>query len=210
MKNLDIYSNMIKELNQDYVDEINPGELTQTGINAMLESLDPYTNFIPESQVEDYKFCLRMARNSFSDNMVFKTDGRMIFPFQDKHSTEQNSTSQADYQNETLGQNPVVLLTEKQPLISGQHGQKIPPTIGIPVSNPRVTNIQSDLNYFTASRKKRRMGASLSCQRPSPLFFSFPGYLLPVRVLCSSLNILGTSSSRLVITSLASGRSCRM
>jgi carboxyl-terminal processing protease len=56
MKNLDIYSNMIKELNQDYVDEINPGELTQTGIEAMLESLDPYTNFIPESQVEDYKF----------------------------------------------------------------------------------------------------------------------------------------------------------
>jgi len=56
MKNLDIYSNLIKELNQDYVDEINPGELTQTGINAMLESLDPYTNFIPESQVEDYKF----------------------------------------------------------------------------------------------------------------------------------------------------------
>ncbi len=56
MKNLDIYSNLIKELNQDYVDEINPGELTQKGIDAMLESLDPYTNFIPESQVEDYKF----------------------------------------------------------------------------------------------------------------------------------------------------------
>ena len=56
MKNLDIYANLIKELNQDYVDEINPGELTETGIVAMLESLDPYTNFIPESQVEDYKF----------------------------------------------------------------------------------------------------------------------------------------------------------
>lgn len=56
MKNLDIYSNIIKELNQDYVDEINPGELTETGIVAMLESLDPYTNFIPESQVEDYRF----------------------------------------------------------------------------------------------------------------------------------------------------------
>ena len=40
MKNLDIYSNMIKELNQDYVDEINPGELTQKGIDAMLESLE--------------------------------------------------------------------------------------------------------------------------------------------------------------------------
>jgi carboxyl-terminal processing protease len=56
MKNLDIFSNLIKELDLDYVDRINPGELTQTGINAMLESLDPYTNFIPESQVEDYKF----------------------------------------------------------------------------------------------------------------------------------------------------------
>jgi carboxyl-terminal processing protease len=56
MKNLDIYSNIIKELNQDYVDEINPGELTKTGIEAMLNSLDPYTNFIPESEVEDYKF----------------------------------------------------------------------------------------------------------------------------------------------------------
>jgi carboxyl-terminal processing protease len=56
LKNLDIYSNLIRELNQDYVDEIKPGELTQAGIDAMLESLDPYTNFIPESQVEDYKF----------------------------------------------------------------------------------------------------------------------------------------------------------
>lgn len=56
MKNLDIYSNVIKELNQDYVDEINPGELTKTGIEALLQSLDPYTNFIPESEVEDYKF----------------------------------------------------------------------------------------------------------------------------------------------------------
>lgn len=56
MKNLDIYSSLIKELNQDYVDEINPGDLTEKAIEAMLESLDPYTNFIPESQVEDYKF----------------------------------------------------------------------------------------------------------------------------------------------------------
>jgi carboxyl-terminal processing protease len=56
MKNLDIYSNLLRELNQDYVDEINPGSLTETGIDAMLESLDPYTNFIPESEVEDYKF----------------------------------------------------------------------------------------------------------------------------------------------------------
>ncbi len=56
MRNLDIYSSLIKELNQDYVDNINPGNLTEIGIDAMLESLDPYTNYIPESEVEDYKF----------------------------------------------------------------------------------------------------------------------------------------------------------
>ena len=56
MKNLDIYSNLLKELSTDYVDVINPGQLTETGIDAMLESLDPYTNFIPENQVEDYRF----------------------------------------------------------------------------------------------------------------------------------------------------------
>jgi len=56
LKNLDIFSTMIKELNTNYVDDIKPGELTKTGIDAMLESLDPYTNYIPESEIEDYKF----------------------------------------------------------------------------------------------------------------------------------------------------------
>jgi len=56
LKNLDIYSTMIKELNTNYVDQINPGELTKSGIDAMLESLDPYTNYITESEIEDYKF----------------------------------------------------------------------------------------------------------------------------------------------------------
>jgi carboxyl-terminal processing protease len=56
LKNLDIFSTLIKELNTNYVDDIKPGELTKTGIDAMLESLDPYTNFIPESEIEDYKF----------------------------------------------------------------------------------------------------------------------------------------------------------
>ena len=56
LKNLDIYSTLIKELNAEYVDGINPGELTKTSIDAMLESLDPYTNFIPESDMEDVRF----------------------------------------------------------------------------------------------------------------------------------------------------------
>ena len=55
-KNLEIYTSLYKELNTNYVDELAPGELMETGIDAMLKSLDPYTVFIPEAEVEDYKF----------------------------------------------------------------------------------------------------------------------------------------------------------
>ncbi len=54
-KNLDIYSSVLKELNKNYADQINPGQLTQDALDAMLESLDPYTVYIPESRAEDYK-----------------------------------------------------------------------------------------------------------------------------------------------------------
>jgi carboxyl-terminal processing protease len=54
-KNLEIFSAIMKELNVYYVDEIKPGDLTKTGVDAMLESLDPYTVYIPESMVEDHR-----------------------------------------------------------------------------------------------------------------------------------------------------------
>ena len=54
-KNLDIFASIYKELNMSYVDEVNPAHLIKTGIDAMLENLDPYTEFVPESDVEDYK-----------------------------------------------------------------------------------------------------------------------------------------------------------
>jgi carboxyl-terminal processing protease len=55
-KNLDIFTTLFREINLYYVDDVKPGELIKTGIDAMLESLDPYTNFIPEDDIEDAKF----------------------------------------------------------------------------------------------------------------------------------------------------------
>lgn len=55
-KNLDIYHTLFRELNMFYVDEINPNKLVKTSINDMLESLDPYTNYISEDQIEDFRF----------------------------------------------------------------------------------------------------------------------------------------------------------
>ena len=54
-KNLDIFATLFRELNIYYVDDADPGNLMKKGIDAMLESLDPYTTYIPESNIEDYK-----------------------------------------------------------------------------------------------------------------------------------------------------------
>ncbi len=54
-KNIEIFVNVYKELNANYVDDIDPTQLMRTGIDAMVESLDPYTNYISESQVASYR-----------------------------------------------------------------------------------------------------------------------------------------------------------
>ncbi|MDR1678784.1 MAG: S41 family peptidase [Prevotellaceae bacterium] len=55
-KNLDIYNSVFRELDLFYVDSINPKKLITESINDMLESLDPYTNYIPEEETKDLKF----------------------------------------------------------------------------------------------------------------------------------------------------------
>lgn len=54
-KNLDIFVTLFKEVNTYYVDEVSPTKLIKSGIDAMLASLDPYTNYIPEDDIEDYR-----------------------------------------------------------------------------------------------------------------------------------------------------------
>jgi carboxyl-terminal processing protease len=55
LKNLELFEAVYKNVDLYYVDESNPGELMRTAIDAMLAELDPYTNYIPESKMEDYK-----------------------------------------------------------------------------------------------------------------------------------------------------------
>ena len=57
-KNLEIFSSVYKSLNQNYVDDVDPGKTIKVAIDAMLASLDPYTNYYPESDIEDVKMQL--------------------------------------------------------------------------------------------------------------------------------------------------------
>lgn len=57
-KAIETFGSVFKMLHSQYVDEINSGDLVKTAIDAMLAKLDPYTNFYPESDMEDVKLQL--------------------------------------------------------------------------------------------------------------------------------------------------------
>ena len=54
-KSLDIFATLFKEVNAYYVDEVEPEKLVRKGIDAMLESLDPYTDYISEEEMESFR-----------------------------------------------------------------------------------------------------------------------------------------------------------
>ena len=53
-KSLDIFATLFKEVNAYYVDDVNPKKLVETGIDGMLDQLDPYTDYIPEEDLEAF------------------------------------------------------------------------------------------------------------------------------------------------------------
>lgn len=76
-KNLEIFSSVYKNLHLNYVDDINPGDLMKTAIDAMLAKLDPYTNYIPESDIEDVKLQL-MGQYGGIGALIHEQNGNII------------------------------------------------------------------------------------------------------------------------------------
>ncbi|MDP2337471.1 MAG: S41 family peptidase [Bacteroidota bacterium] len=76
-KNLDIYYTLFRELNLFYVDDIDPNKLVKTSIDKMLESLDPYTNFIPEDDVEDFRF-MTTGEYAGIGALISKQNGKIV------------------------------------------------------------------------------------------------------------------------------------
>jgi len=86
-KNLDIYTSLLQQLNQHYVDDIQPGQLTKTAINAMLKGLDPYTIYYPEADIEDVRFMQTGKYGGIGSYVHIKNDSLYVgmptpgFPF---------------------------------------------------------------------------------------------------------------------------------
>jgi carboxyl-terminal processing protease len=76
-KNLEVFNSLYRELNIAYVDDADPGELITTGIDAMLKSLDPYTTYIPESRIEDFRF-MTTGQYGGIGSMIRKIDAHVV------------------------------------------------------------------------------------------------------------------------------------
>lgn len=76
-RNLDIFASLFKEVNAAYVDEVAPARMVKTGIDAMLKSLDPYTNYIPEDDIEDFR-TMTTGQYGGIGAMVIKREGKTI------------------------------------------------------------------------------------------------------------------------------------
>ena len=54
-KNMELFTQLYKELNTYYVDDIDPNKLMTDGINKMLDGLDPFTNYITGADLDEYQ-----------------------------------------------------------------------------------------------------------------------------------------------------------
>ena len=77
-KNLEIFSVVYQNLNANYVDDIDPGKTMKVAIDAMLSSLDPYTNYYAESQMEDVKLQLLGEYGGIGSMIVQRGDSVYI------------------------------------------------------------------------------------------------------------------------------------
>ena len=83
-KNLDLFASVYKEISINYVDEVDPSKVIKTGIDAMLEDLDPYTQYIQESDVVDYKLKYVSTQYGGIGASIFTRDGKLYIsePFE--------------------------------------------------------------------------------------------------------------------------------
>ena len=112
-RNLDIYHTLFRELNMFYVDEINPNKLVRGSIDEMLMLLDPYTNFIPEDEIEDFRV-MTTGEYAGIGALISKQNGKILISEPYENFPAQKSGLKAgDIIIEVDGQSTEAMTTEE-------------------------------------------------------------------------------------------------
>lgn len=77
-KNLEVFSALYQRINSNYVEDVNADVLLRRGIDAMLDELDPYTEYIPEANIEDFRLKYVSTDYAGLGAMIFVKDGQVI------------------------------------------------------------------------------------------------------------------------------------
>lgn len=75
---MEIHNSILKELSRSYVDSLQFGRIMRTGIDAMLESLDPYTIYIPEEEQEDLQMMLSKTYGGIGAIIYKQKEGNVV------------------------------------------------------------------------------------------------------------------------------------
>lgn len=149
-KNLEIFSSVVKDVNSYYVEELEPAKLMRVGIDAMLKSLDPYTEFYSESEVEDYRFMVTGQYGGIGATITKKGDYVAVAEPYEGWPAQQNDLRGGDVIMEIDGKSAKGLNTEDvSKLLKGQ------PDTDVKLTLKREG--QKDLIYKTLKRKEIKL-----------------------------------------------------
>lgn len=176
-KNLEIYTNLFKELNIYYVDPIEPGLMTKTGIDAMLKGLDPYTNFISEAEIEDFEFQTSGRYGGIGTGIRIDDDSNVVIADPIEGSPVDKAGIRAGDIIVSIDGHTLKGKTEEQfgPLLKGSSGTTLTMVIQHPFTGEHTTHtIQrqeiniSSVPYFTLLGNEKNIAyASLTQFTPN-------------------------------------------
>ncbi|MCC9136500.1 S41 family peptidase [Pontibacter silvestris] len=168
-KNLDVFATLFKEVNTYYVDDVAPSKMVRTGIDAMLKSLDPYTNYIPEDDIEDFR-TMTTGQYGGIGALIGNRDGRVVVQMPYENSPAHKAG--LNIGDEILKINGITVTgkntDEVSKLLKGQantavkldvlsYGQSKPKTLELTRANIMVENvpyygmIDEEIGYFQLS-----------------------------------------------------------
>ncbi|MDY0780403.1 S41 family peptidase [Tenacibaculum sp. IB213877] len=104
-KQIEIYNNLFKTLNMNYIDEINPGDITKKAINNTLENLDPYTRFYNEQQMEDARIRREGEYGGIGISSFYSKDGIVIATIKEGFTADKAGLKAGDIITQVNNQN---------------------------------------------------------------------------------------------------------
>jgi carboxyl-terminal processing protease len=125
-KNLEIFANLYREINTYYVDDVDPGKMMKKGIDEMLKTLDPYTNYISESEAEDFRFQMTGQYGGIGAQVGQRGDFVMILEPYENFAAHKADLRAGDIIIEIEGKSTKGKTTsDVSKLLKGQPGSKV-------------------------------------------------------------------------------------